>query len=60
MLASVNTGEIHKALRNQTPADLGRMRAALADLPVSWERDRSPADCGPTEEHRQGPPVVLP
>lgn len=48
MLASVNTGELYEALRHQTPVDLDRMRAALADLPASWERDRAMA----SQDHR--------
>ena len=41
MLASVVSGEVFEALRNQTPHAIERVRAALAELPDSWERPRA-------------------
>lgn len=43
MLASVNSDALFHALRDQVPVDLDRMRLALADLPDSWERERTAA-----------------
>ena len=41
MLASVVSGEVFEALRNQTPHEIEGVRAALAELPDSWERQRA-------------------
>lgn len=41
MLASVVSGEVFEAVRNQTPHQIERVRAALAELPDSWERQRA-------------------
>jgi Domain of unknown function (DUF1841) len=41
MLASVNSQTVYHVLRDRVPADIDRMRAALADLPGSWERERT-------------------
>ena len=40
MLASVVSNEVFDILANHEPADLDRMRAELAALPGSWERQR--------------------
>lgn len=48
MLASVVSGEVFEALRNQTPHEIERVRAALAELPDSWERQRAAI---PEERH---------
>jgi hypothetical protein len=48
MLASVVSDEVFEALRNQTPHEIERVRAALADLPDSWERQRAAI---PEERH---------
>lgn len=40
MLASVVSNEVFDILANRQPADLNRMRAELAALPESWERQR--------------------
>ncbi len=41
MLASVSSDALYNALKDRKPADIDRMRVALADLPGSWERDRA-------------------
>ena len=41
MLGSVVSGDIYDALRNDRPPDLDKIRAALAALPESWERQRA-------------------
>ena len=41
MLASVVSAEVLQAMRNQTPHEIERVRAALAELPESWERQRA-------------------
>jgi hypothetical protein len=48
MLASVVSGEVFEALRDQTPHEIERVRAALAELPGSWERQRAAI---PEERH---------
>jgi hypothetical protein len=49
MLASVVSGEVFDALRNQKPREIGRIRAALAELPGSWEMARGPMAEKPPE-----------
>lgn len=48
MLASVVSGEVFDALRNQTPHEIERLRVALAELPESWEQRRAAI---PEERH---------
>jgi hypothetical protein len=48
MLASVASGEVFDALRNQTRHEIERLRAALAELPGSWEQQRAAI---PEERH---------
>ena len=48
ILASVVSGEVFEALRNQMPHEIERVRAALAELPDSWERQRAAI---PEERH---------
>jgi hypothetical protein len=48
MLASVVSGKVFQALRNQTPHEIERVRSALAELPDSWERQRAAI---PEERH---------
>lgn len=48
MLASVVSGEVFDALRNRTRHEIERLRAALAELPESWEQQRGAI---PEERH---------
>jgi Domain of unknown function (DUF1841) len=41
MLGSVVAGELFEVMNAREPADLGRMRAAFAALPGSWEQQRT-------------------
>lgn len=47
MLGSVIAGELWQVMREQQPLDPERMRAGLAALPESWERQRAGIDDGP-------------
>jgi hypothetical protein len=49
MLASVVSGEVFQAIRDQPPHEIGRVRAALAELPESWEQQRAAI---PEEQNR--------
>lgn len=48
MLASVVAEDVHRVLTDGRPHDLDRTRAALAELPGSWERERANI---PVERH---------
>jgi hypothetical protein len=41
MLGSVVAGELFEVMNAREPADLGRMSAAFAALPGSWEQERT-------------------
>jgi hypothetical protein len=47
MLGSVVSGELYEVMTERQPADLGRMRAAFAALPDSWEAMRPPPSEAP-------------